>query len=185
MGSHSHDIIIRRDVKFDENLLPYEPNLVGVLSLAYEPDSVIVPSSSSSSNFFDKFPTLFYDDDSEDQNPPPPAHVPPIAPAPILPRWVCSTSEAAGDLVDDPRYQRRTCSQFQQASYLLAQVSENHDPKTFAEALGNIDWDATMDEKYCSLMVTDTWDLVPLPKGRKIVICKWVYKTKYASYGSV
>ena len=23
---HSHDIIIRRDVKFDENLLAYEPN---------------------------------------------------------------------------------------------------------------------------------------------------------------
>ena len=41
---HSHDIIIRRDVKFDEILLDCEPNLVGVPSLAYEPDSVIVPS---------------------------------------------------------------------------------------------------------------------------------------------
>jgi hypothetical protein len=30
-----------------------------------------------------------------------------------------------------------------------------------------------------------TWDLVPLLKGRKLVICKWVYRTKYASYGSV
>ena len=27
---HSHDIIIRIDVKFDENLLAYEPNLAGV-----------------------------------------------------------------------------------------------------------------------------------------------------------
>jgi hypothetical protein len=27
--------------------------------------------------------------------------------------------------------------------------------------------------------------IVPLPKGRKLVICKWVYITKYASYGSV
>ena len=27
---HSHDIIIRRDVKFDENLLACEPNLAGV-----------------------------------------------------------------------------------------------------------------------------------------------------------
>ena len=45
---HSHDIIIRRDVKFDENLLACEPNSTVVPSLACEPDSAIVPSSSSS-----------------------------------------------------------------------------------------------------------------------------------------
>ena len=101
-------------------------------SLAYELDSVIVPSSSSSSsNFLERFPTPVSDDDSEDENPPPPAHVPPIAPAPMPPRWVRSTCEAAGDLAGDPRDQRRTHSQFQQASSLLAQVSENHDLETF------------------------------------------------------
>ena len=42
-----------------------------------------------------------------------------------------------------------------------------------------------MDEEYRSLMENDTWDLVPLPKGRKLIKCKWVYKTKYASYGIV
>ena len=82
---HSHDIIIRRDVKFDENILACKPN------------SVIVPSSSSSSNFLDRFPTPVFDDDSADENPPSPAHIPPIAPAPILPRWVRSTCEAASD----------------------------------------------------------------------------------------
>ena len=94
-------------------------------SLACEPDSVIVPSSSS---FLDRFPTPVSDDDSEDENPPPPAHVPPISPAPILPLWVRSTCEAAGDLAGDPRDQRRTHSQFQRDSSLLAQVSKNHDP---------------------------------------------------------
>ena len=35
-------------------------------------------------------------------------------------------------------------------------------------------------------MANDTWDLVPLPKERKLVRCKWpVYRTKYASDGSV
>jgi hypothetical protein len=67
----------------------------------------------------------------------------------------------------------------------LAQVSETHDPETFAEASGHPDWDTTMNEEYHSLMENDTWDLVPLPKGRKLVICKWVYRTKYASDGSV
>ena len=107
---------------------------MGVPSLACKPNSAIVPSSSSSSSFLDRFPTPVFDDDSEDENPPLPAHVPPIAPAPILPRWVRSTCEVAGDLAGDPRDQHQTSSQFQRASSLLAQVSENHDPETFAKA---------------------------------------------------
>ena len=100
---HSHDIIIRRDVKFDENLLACEPNLASVPSLACEPDSTNVPSSPS--NFLDRFPTPISDDDSEDENPPPPAHIPLVAPAQLLPRWVHSTCEEAGDLAGDPRDQ--------------------------------------------------------------------------------
>ena len=69
---HSHDIIIRRDVKFDENLLACKPILAGLPSLACEPDSTIVPSASSSSKFLDRFPTLVSNDDNEDENPPPP-----------------------------------------------------------------------------------------------------------------
>ena len=34
-------------------------------------------------------------------------------------------------------------------------------------------------------MENDIWDLVPLPKGIKLVRCKWVYRTKYASDESV
>jgi hypothetical protein len=65
----------------------------------------------------------------------------------------------------------------------LDQVLETHDPETFVEASGHPNWDTTMNEEYLSLMVNDTWDLVP--KGRKLVRYKWVYRTKYASDGSV
>ena len=67
----------------------------------------------------------------------------------------------------------------------MAQVSKIHDLETFAKASGHPDWDTTMNEEYRSLMENNTWDLVPLPKGRKLVIFKWVYKTKYALDGSV
>jgi hypothetical protein len=67
----------------------------------------------------------------------------------------------------------------------LAQVSKIHEPETFEEAPSHPDWDTTMNEDYRSLMENDSWDLVPLPKGIKLVICKWVYRTKYASDGSV
>jgi hypothetical protein len=194
---HCNEIIIRRDVKFDENLLACEPNSTCVPSLACEPSSAFVPSSACepSSAFVPSYVLVSSsDDESEDENPPLPAHLPPDesiepepapAPATPLPRWVRSTREETSDLVGDPSYQHRTRSQFQRASSLLAQVSETRDPETFAEASGHPDWDTTMNEEYCSLMENDTWDLVPLPKGRKLVKCKWVYRTKYASDGSV
>ena len=34
-------------------------------------------------------------------------------------------------------------------------------------------------------MKNNTWDLVPLPKGRKVVWCKWIYQTKFSAIGSV
>ena len=74
--------------------------------MACELDSAIVPSSYSSSKLLDRFPTPVSDDDNEDENPPLPAHVPPVAPAPMLPRWVRSTFEVASDIVGDPRDQR-------------------------------------------------------------------------------
>eukprot|EP00253_Pinus_taeda_P036077 PITA_36077 len=42
-----------------------------------------------------------------------------------------------------------------------------------------------MNEEYRSSLENDTWDLVPLLKGRKLVRCKWVYRTKYGPYGKV
>ena len=44
LQTHSNDIIIRRDVKFDENILSCEPTSAVVPYLAYKPDSTIVPS---------------------------------------------------------------------------------------------------------------------------------------------
>jgi hypothetical protein len=156
-----------------------------VPSSAYEPSSEFVPSS-----ILVLVSSL--DDDNEDENPPLPAHLPPdesfeleLALAPQLPRWVRSTREETGDLVGDPSDQCQTHSQFQRACSLLTQVSETRDLETFAEASGHPDWDTSMNEEYHSLMANNTWDLVPLPKGRKLFRCKWVYITKYASNGSV
>eukprot|EP00253_Pinus_taeda_P019427 PITA_19427 len=42
-----------------------------------------------------------------------------------------------------------------------------------------------MNEEYRSLLANESWDLVPLPKGRKLVRCKWVYRTKFGPDGKV
>eukprot|EP00253_Pinus_taeda_P032104 PITA_32104 len=160
----SKNVIIRRDVKFDENKSACE------LSPADVPP---LPISSTFENISSS------DDESEDDNPPPSSQ------DPQLPRWVRATRDAASDLAGDPTDQRRTRSQFERASSLLAQAPVNHDPDTFAEASGHPHWEAAMNEEYHSLLANDTWDLVPLPKGRKLVRCKWVYRTKYGPDGKV
>jgi hypothetical protein len=63
-------------------------------------------------------------------------------------------------------------------------VCTTHDLETFTKASGHPNLDTPMNEEYFSLLTNDNWDLVPIMKGRKIFICKWVYRTKYASYGS-
>ena len=42
-----------------------------------------------------------------------------------------------------------------------------------------------MNEEYHSLLENYTWDLVPLPKGQKLVRCKWIYRTKFGLDGKV
>jgi hypothetical protein len=110
---HCNEIIIRRDVKFDENILACEPNSLIVPFSTCEPSLTCVPS-------FVPILVSSSDDDNEDENMLPPAHLPPDesielepTPTPPLPKWVCSTREAVGDLVVDPSDQRQTRSQFQ------------------------------------------------------------------------
>jgi hypothetical protein len=42
-----------------------------------------------------------------------------------------------------------------------------------------------MQEEYNSLLENQTWNMVPLPYGRKIFICRWVYRTKSETNGHI
>jgi hypothetical protein len=164
LQSHSNEIIIRRDVKFDEIILACEPNLEFAPSSTYDPSSAFVPSldRDPSSVFVPSFPcdpsSVFVPsffpilvsssshDDNEDENPLPPAHLlldesieHEPKPTPSLLIWVRSTQEVVGDLTSDPLDQCQTCSQFQRASSILDQVSKTRDPKAFVEASSHLD----------------------------------------------
>ena len=59
------------------------------------------------------------------------------------------------------------------------------EPQNLDEALENRNWKEAMDAEYMALMKNKTWHLVPPQKGRNIIDCKWVYKIKRKSDGSL
>ena len=61
-------------------------------------------------------------------------------------------------------------------------------PKTMEEALNSEhrkEWKEAADSEYSSLIENKTWELVKLPKGRKAISCKWVFKVKYSNDGKI
>ncbi len=51
----------------------------------------------------------------------------------------------------------------------------SEEPQTVEEALNGEDakkWEIALQEEYESLLVNNTWSLVPLPKGRKPISCE-------------
>lgn len=69
-----------------------------------------------------------------------------------------------------------------------AKIAIVGEPKTFKQAMNGPDaakWDAAAKKELKALHDMSTWDLVPLPLGREVVGCKWVWKVKTNADGSV
>jgi hypothetical protein len=67
----------------------------------------------------------------------------------------------------------------------MVRIIQEVEPVCFEHAVGNPKWDNAMDEKMVALDVNATWELVVLPKDKKAIRCKWVYKVKHNANGSV
>lgn len=64
-------------------------------------------------------------------------------------------------------------------------VSVLEEPATLDEALGDKNWAAAMQSEHQALLRNNTWHLVPPPKGKNIIGCKWVYKVKRKAHGTI
>jgi hypothetical protein len=72
-------------------------------------------------------------------------------------------------------------------TYALSVVEEIEgvEPSNYSEAIISIDgnnWMAAMHDEMESLEKNGTWDLVQLPKGKKTICCKWIFKRKKERY---
>ena len=69
--------------------------------------------------------------------------------------------------------------------HIWQKVVQNVEPTCFEDVVGHTLWDKAMDEKMAALDANKTWELVRLHEGKKAIGCKWVYKVKHNSDGSI
>ena len=59
------------------------------------------------------------------------------------------------------------------------------EPKTVKQALTDPQWFVAIKQEYEALLNNKTWDLVPFPKDKQAMCCKWVFRIKEKVDGTV
>ena len=85
--------------------------------------------------------------------------------------------------------ERRTPTEWWKSTAEVASIANNsEEPSCLSEAFARGDrkqWEKATDEEYKSLVDNKTWVLTELPKERKTIGCKWVFRIKRNADGSV
>ncbi|RVX00672.1 Retrovirus-related Pol polyprotein from transposon TNT 1-94 [Vitis vinifera] len=183
----SHRLRVSRNVIFWEHRLfvelsHFRSSLTNSSVLEIFPDESLVPSANTfdlhldfSPDIFDASPRQVADEQIIHELP----HFEPGSPAPALPE------DPPQDI--PPRHSTRVRSI---PPHLLdyhcyTALATLHEPQTYHEASTDPLWQIAMKEELDALTKNHTWDLVTLPPGQSVVGCKWIYKIKTRSDGSV
>ena len=67
----------------------------------------------------------------------------------------------------------------------LSKIDEEQVPTSYEEACRDKRWVQAMEEEIESMERNNTWSRTELPKGKKLIGCRWVYTIKYKSTGEV
>ncbi|GJY03740.1 putative RNA-directed DNA polymerase [Tanacetum coccineum] len=71
-------------------------------------------------------------------------------------------------------------------NYVFAtSINKIHEPTTYQEAVKDSRWIEAMNQEIEALNRNNTWEITDLPKGRKAIGSKWVWKVKYKSNGDI
>lgn len=62
---------------------------------------------------------------------------------------------------------------------------QSPDPTSFNQANKHSHWRQAMSLEFMALQQQGTWELVPIPPNHTVLGCRWTYKTKYHSDGSI
>ena len=121
--------------------------------------------------------------------PPPPPHVPP-------PRRSTRPTRTPAYLNDYHCNSAKTTLYpiSQQLSYQRLQPNYHHfisninivyEPQFFHQAIKYPEWQQAMKEELEAMESNNTWSIMALPSDKQPIGCRWIYKVKYNSDGSV
>ncbi|CAN6459492.1 unnamed protein product [Victoria cruziana] len=67
----------------------------------------------------------------------------------------------------------------------LITIHSFQEPSSFSEAKNDPNWVFAMNEEICALNDKHTWEIVDLPSGKKTIGCRWIFKIKTKSDGTL
>lgn len=59
------------------------------------------------------------------------------------------------------------------------------EPYNYEDAMHYPQWQQAIASEFSALEANNTWELVPLPPGKKAISSKWVFKVKHHADGSI
>jgi hypothetical protein len=184
-----HQMCISRDVTFDETCPFYPRPIAGTypvedISFLLFPDTPpsapIAPSSGPTlADVSSSIPSS-----SALPSSPSSPRSPISEPSSAIPSSSSSDESSSADefLSTRPVRLRRAPDRYSPSQYGFSVASE---PTSYRDAERHLEWQLAMAEEIATLERTGTWDLVSPRPGVRRITCKWVYKIKTRSDGSL
>ena len=203
----SNRVFTSRDVIFHEDIFPYEsissspPQTDSVVPIAVLDSSLIhqiheesnpaTPASPTASTpVFPATPTP-----ASPRAPPRRSQRTHVAPA-ALSDYVCNQVSSPESLPFSPSFPSKgtqypifnfisyDCYSPQHRSF-IATITHDVEPTCYEQAASQSHWKIAMQSELAALEANNTWFLTPLPPGKQAIGCRWVYKIKRKSDGSL
>lgn len=64
-------------------------------------------------------------------------------------------------------------------------MDKSLEPQPYYEASLNPEWVKAMNQEMEALYRNNTWIIIGLPKNRKPICCRWIYRIKYKANGEI
>ncbi|KAL0309397.1 UNVERIFIED_CONTAM: Retrovirus-related Pol polyprotein from transposon TNT 1-94 [Sesamum radiatum] len=101
-------------------------------------------------------------------------------------RSILAVGKGVGKLyvLDDSSFKQETINKFQQHLESVA-LNVQTEPKTFQQANRKQEWVKAMKSEIDALEQNYTWEVTPLPKDKRDIECRWIFKLKLKSHGTI
>ena len=190
---HTKHIFVSRDVIFHEEVFPFR-SVTDIASLIDPFLDLVLPNPSLDISHTSSTPTS-----SQHPLPPDPSessqsiplrrssrvHKPPS----YLRDFNCHLASFSSFPSDNSTYPLSQFlsyhSLFSNHKQFLFTVSSSYEPQYYHQVDHFPQWREAIKAELDALESTNTWSVVPLPQGKHPIGCRWIYKIKYRSDGSV